>query len=101
MLTVCFFSILKQKFLIPLKQNKLISAEDVSTMFSNVEVIYGVNQQLLDSLEKAIKNWSPSQKIGQIFLKMVNPCSFKKHVSLILFQSHLLRMYTPYVKVRN
>jgi hypothetical protein len=48
-----------------------ILKEDVKNMFANVAHLLPINKVLLESIEQRVNNWTPSQKIGDIFVKMV------------------------------
>eukprot|EP01103_Thecamoeba_quadrilineata_P012938 TRINITY_DN3461_c0_g3_i1.p1 TRINITY_DN3461_c0_g3~~TRINITY_DN3461_c0_g3_i1.p1 ORF type:complete len:1135 (+),score=225.33 TRINITY_DN3461_c0_g3_i1:436-3405(+) len=49
-----------------------ISSENVRVIFSCVEIIYNYNSMLLEAINERMKCWHPSQKIGDIFLKMID-----------------------------
>lgn len=54
-----------QDFFIPMQRSQLLPAEDVSTIFSNIEAIVNVNKTLLEGLEK-------NKNLGTLFLTLVN-----------------------------
>jgi hypothetical protein len=49
-----------------------MTLEHVSLMFSNIEMIYGFNQNLLAELQSRQKEWSPTTAIGDVFLRLVS-----------------------------
>jgi hypothetical protein len=51
--------------------HSIISHEDVAVIFSNSESIFNVNTTLLEELEHKMRNWSSTQTLGDLFLKMV------------------------------
>lgn len=63
-----------QNPLLTMAQTKhpLISAEDVKTLFSNVEIIFAYNSMLLEGLKSRMNSWSSQQKIGDVFLSMAD-----------------------------
>lgn len=52
--------------------NPIISFEDVITIFSNIENIFNINSTVLEELEVKMANWSSSQTLGDLFLKIVS-----------------------------
>lgn len=60
----------------------VLSAEEVRTVFSDVEVIATVNRSLLATLEERVGHWTRTTKLGDVFLLM----------------SDYLRVYVDYVK---
>ena len=44
--------------------------DHLKILFSNVHVVIPLNQQLLEELTERVNNWSESQKVGDIFLKI-------------------------------
>eukprot|EP01102_Stenamoeba_stenopodia_P005953 TRINITY_DN1665_c0_g6_i1.p1 TRINITY_DN1665_c0_g6~~TRINITY_DN1665_c0_g6_i1.p1 ORF type:complete len:1297 (+),score=336.71 TRINITY_DN1665_c0_g6_i1:314-4204(+) len=50
----------------------MINQTELKTIFSNIEVIYNYNSVLLEGLENRLKNWSATQRIGDIFIKMTD-----------------------------
>jgi len=48
-----------------------ITLEQLKYLFSNVEVIYNINNQFLRDLEHTLKDWNPTTKIGAVFLSIV------------------------------
>lgn len=44
----------------------------IKQIFINAEQIYQMNQQVLDMLQARISNWENVQRVGDIFIKMVN-----------------------------
>jgi hypothetical protein len=72
------------KFLRPLLEAAKVKSpqhvEDVKTIFSVMEHLVPLNQNLLASIEERVMSWSTSQRIGDIFLKF----------------APFLKMYTTY-----
>lgn len=65
--------IVNRVFLQPLRQlsvasDPLITPEDLSKIFANLEIILSVHAQLLASLQDRMSKWSRSQQIGDIFV---------------------------------
>eukprot|EP01130_Rhizamoeba_saxonica_P013323 TRINITY_DN5682_c0_g1_i1.p1 TRINITY_DN5682_c0_g1~~TRINITY_DN5682_c0_g1_i1.p1 ORF type:complete len:684 (-),score=171.65 TRINITY_DN5682_c0_g1_i1:87-2138(-) len=78
-------------FLLPLREDAtknekpMLSAEDIKTIFSSIQVIVGFNKVLLSDMEEAIMNWNINIRIGAIFKKM----------------SQYMRVYTEYITNYN
>ncbi|KAH3767673.1 guanine nucleotide exchange factor [Pelomyxa schiedti] len=66
----------------PLRASKIISEDDIKSIFSDVAIIRSVNESLLATLRSRIAKWNKTQKLGDVFLRM----------------SDYLRVYTEYVK---
>jgi len=49
----------------------IISEKLIKQMFPEVQSIYGINSELLSHLEERFQNWSQTQTIGDVFLKLV------------------------------
>jgi hypothetical protein len=49
----------------------MITKEAVKIIFSEIEVISAYNAMFLSNLEKKLANWSPKEKLGDVFLKIV------------------------------
>lgn len=47
---------------------------EINQIFSSVDLILNVNDDILASLEERMKNWSDTQLIGDIFLDFVIFC---------------------------
>lgn len=58
-----------------------MTKEEFKSIFSSVDIIKSYNQQLLEKIRPRIENWSPTQKIGDIFVEMAG----------------FLKVYTNYV----
>jgi len=65
-----------------LQKKPLISREQIKKLFSDIEIIHSFNAKLKEELETRVKNWSPSQCLGDIFKKIVG----------------FLKVYTNYVQ---
>lgn len=63
----------------------IISNEEIKTIFSNIQIILGYNDALLQDLRKKMELWHPSQTIGEVFLKM----------------AAFMKVYTDYVRNFN
>jgi len=96
---------LEQKnFMEPLQKSGLIRNDEKSKLFSNVNLIVGVNQTLLHQLEERVSDWSFETCLGDVFLTLVHgnqeqsgnrPSSNRS--DLFLQQSPYLIMYTTYI----
>jgi len=53
----------------PLRRKKLLSEEQIISLFSNVELLLHVNEELLQNLEECRED--PHSLVGAVFLKMV------------------------------
>jgi len=57
--------------------DRILEPEDINVIFSNIEVLYKFNTELLQQLEERRKVWERSpedphkQQIGDIFVKLV------------------------------
>lgn len=52
------------------KVESILTLEEISVVFSNILTIYEFNQKLLLSLQERLSRWSPTQKIGDIFIEL-------------------------------
>jgi len=52
-------------------KSDLITPEQLKFLFSNAEVIYNINKQFSADIDKALEDWSPTAKIGVVFLSIV------------------------------
>lgn len=64
------------KYLTPLKTgswNKklILPAATLKTMFSDIEIIYNVNNMLKQSIDKCMQTWQPASKLGSIFVAIM------------------------------
>jgi hypothetical protein len=50
---------------------KVLTNDQMRTIFSEIEVIYGFNERFLSQLRPRIQNWSPSQTLGDLFNEIV------------------------------
>lgn len=72
-------SVIVDVFLVPLKQAKLLSAEELDILFGPIEHIYAIHSQFLDNLAERLKQWAPERHqphnvfnmIGDLFLTLV------------------------------
>eukprot|EP00698_Gefionella_okellyi_P013370 TRINITY_DN3655_c0_g1_i1.p1 TRINITY_DN3655_c0_g1~~TRINITY_DN3655_c0_g1_i1.p1 ORF type:complete len:658 (-),score=118.49 TRINITY_DN3655_c0_g1_i1:4456-6429(-) len=72
-----YYKPLRESSLTP---DPLISKEDVSVIFSNIETIVGVNEVLCSEIAERVAKWHSLQVIGDIFLRL----------------GSLLNLYKPY-----
>ena len=52
----------------------VISDEDIQVIFSNIEVVNTIHEEFVGALEPKVKNWSHSERIGEIFKILVSLC---------------------------
>ncbi|KAI8749251.1 breakpoint cluster region protein, partial [Biomphalaria glabrata] len=45
----------------------VISKEDIATIFSNIEDIYDIHNEFVQSLTPKVQKWTHSEAIGDIF----------------------------------
>jgi len=57
-----------------------ITEADIKVLFGKVHLILPINQELLKSVEERVNAWSPTQKLGDVFVTM----------------AHFLKMYNDY-----
>ncbi|KAF2077285.1 hypothetical protein CYY_001410 [Polysphondylium violaceum] len=74
-------------FLVPLQSTKkdLLSASEITTIFSNCTSLYGVHKELLESLEKRWEKWDQQQCLAECFINL----------------SPYLKLYTQYINNFN
>ncbi|MDP2436310.1 MAG: FYVE zinc finger domain-containing protein [archaeon] len=61
-----------EKFLLPVREGRVLSPHNQAAVFSNIEDIRSKNKELLAGLEAALKGaWSNSTKVGPVFSQMV------------------------------
>ncbi|OUM66294.1 hypothetical protein PIROE2DRAFT_59475 [Piromyces sp. E2] len=63
-------SIIIELYIKPIRNNNLLQKKDLNTLFSNVEQLYGVNQELLSLFEERQKQNKYVEEIGDIWLTM-------------------------------
>jgi hypothetical protein len=96
-----------QMYIAPLRNSMqngrgILNEEDLKRIFSTVELIYNLNNTLLQDLRERIKKWSDSQIIGDVFLVFVSlPCSCDPLLSLyllilLLFVSFSFRLFSSF-----
>ncbi|KAN0032251.1 hypothetical protein ACTFIV_006132 [Dictyostelium citrinum] len=73
-------NIVVEVFLNPIREKQLLSAKDINALFSNIEILYSINMNVLKALEKDKDPLCENISVGQTFLDM----------------SHYLKMYTTY-----
>ena len=73
---------------------------EINQIFSSVDLILNVNDDILASLEERMKNWSDTQLIGDIFLDFVIFCgNFFFHCEIHFSQckkAPYLKLYSQY-----
>jgi len=50
------------------KAHSFITAEQISQIFSSIEIIYSLNSEVLGKLDKRLKEWPTVTRLGDIFL---------------------------------
>jgi len=97
--------IVKQNYLVPLRDGKdgkkpLLTKPMINTLFSSIEVIYNFNDRLRQDLDARIKQWSASQRLGDIFLRIVRTLKSFLHFFLSNWavQMDFLKVYTSYIQ---
>lgn len=50
----------------------ILTNEDIVAIFSNIDIIYNFSKEMVQLLDERMKQWSPTQKIGDVFLRLVN-----------------------------
>lgn len=50
-----------------------LTLSEISNIFSNIDAIVALNSNLLETIEKRVSDWSPTQRIGDVFLELVCP----------------------------
>eukprot|EP00727_Mastigamoeba_balamuthi_P002200 m51a1_g11978 putative domain containing protein (1077) ;mRNA; r:848997-852887 len=78
--------ILYEGFYVPMKEasaqpKPVITPEQVSKLFLNVEMIKNVNTQFLKMLEEQMSSWPQSQSLSSVFLRMVP--TFKVYIEYV------------------
>ncbi|ORX44374.1 Dbl homology domain-containing protein [Piromyces finnis] len=63
-------SIIIELYIKPMRNNNILSKKDLGTLFSNIEQLYGVNQELLSLFEERQKQNKCVEEIGDIWLMM-------------------------------
>ena len=73
-------NIIVNEYLEPIVREKILSASQVSTIFSNVASFPGLHQTILGRLNDRISDWVPGKTcIGDIFIQSVSTCPGRKH----------------------
>jgi hypothetical protein len=73
-----------------------IKADDVQRMFMNVAPIYQLNLELLKQLDARLRQWSATQKLGDVFMSMAP--FFKLYVVYSNDYDDALHLYNRYLK---
>jgi hypothetical protein len=79
----------------------VIDKAQLKTLFSDIEIIYALNSKLRDEIEQRVSKWSASQRLGDIFMKIVwsGLTSPPKLLSYpFVDQGGFLKVYTGYVQ---
>lgn len=92
----------KKVFMDPLRASlshkPLLSQDKQGLIFGNLSFIRSINGELLAKLAARIKEWTPTQQLGDIFVEMVNCCVAKNKFSVIIFQADSLQYsYSQYI----
>ena len=53
------------------KNDYILNQKEINTLFSNLEMIRKINNEFFVRYAEKIRDWSPTQTIGDVFLKMV------------------------------
>ncbi len=69
--------------MVPLLEARVITNQDKTHLFADLELLIGVNKALLQQLENRIKIWNFDTCLGDIFLKMVWTASIYIYVVLL------------------
>lgn len=84
------------------EKSDVLSQLEIKAIFSDIDIIKSVSDSLLNPLRERVQNWSKTQKLGDVFLMIVNMKTFKLSSANALFffsfQSDYLRVYSEYVK---
>jgi hypothetical protein len=64
--------ILVRKFMEPLIAQQIITAQDVTLVFSNIQILVGVNEEVLKQLKSMHKLPAAEQQAGTVFLKLAD-----------------------------
>lgn len=67
---------LKDVFIDPLRKSlnssrPLLSSEEIGLIFSNIDFIRSINGAFVNALKNRIEKYSPSQKLGDVFLEVI------------------------------
>ncbi len=94
-----FLHLLKKFFYDPIKSNKLLTTQEINSVFStvNISVFIEFHYGLLSDLASRLNEWNQpnKQKIGDIFLNKVNNNSFSFPHLLHLTSALLLNIFFP------
>jgi hypothetical protein len=82
-------------------KKKWIEESNLPKIFSDIEVIHSFNSKLLEDLEPIVKKWSPTQCLGNIFLKIVTIFKGLETSLTPIQQMDFLKIYTGYVQNFN
>lgn len=83
--------ILKQFFIIPLKDKQLLDMKTHTALFGQIEMIYNLNQELLDELEADLNNVSKAFLKLAPFFKLYSVYAFDFKNSLLILQEESIR----------
>ena len=86
-------------FLLPLRENNLVKEEDIKQIFSILETIANLHQDLFTQLQERVQQEENDDYliISDIFIERVSGCNNYSH----LIQSSFLKMYTTYIVCSN
>lgn len=77
----------------------IIPLDLAKSLFSNLEIIFNINKQFLEDLEGVIKNWSPNQCVGNVFVSSIP--FFKVYKQYINDYSKSIEMYQELLKKKS
>lgn len=88
-------------FLNPLREavgtkKEIVPQSVVKSIFSDFEIIHHLNAQLLEGLEPKVKNWHPTQTLGDIFIKIVRTYTLSSNCKM-----DFLKLYSNYIQNFN
>lgn len=70
---------MKKEFLEPIRGEGIMSKKTVEAIFSNVEVIQKLNQDLHDKIESKMRHWSDKSTIGSLFVDFAPSLKLYRH----------------------
>eukprot|EP00026_Physarum_polycephalum_P003053 Phypoly_transcript_03062.p1 GENE.Phypoly_transcript_03062~~Phypoly_transcript_03062.p1 ORF type:complete len:830 (+),score=140.31 Phypoly_transcript_03062:3-2492(+) len=63
--------LLKKLYIIPLQTDRILTVEEINSIFSNVELILSLNRALLTDLKELMHDWEDTKSVGEIFVKII------------------------------
>ena len=86
-----------QLYIKPLQANKLLSDQDMTLIFSDIETIVNVNKQVLRDIEKRMRQSKKIQIVGDLFMRMAD--FFKMYRTFCSVQGEALSRINELVKI--